>query len=635
MSGVRNPDGQVIVERYERHGWPAIKRPDLKPPDGWNMSLIPAVNRVRNHQLSPDGMQIAFIWDREDQSDVYVMSSAGGWPRRISTRRAAAAYWADEIPQWSPNGQWLAFTMQDHVYIAPADGSLPQKISDFAASASTPVWLPDSNQLVVSVERNDQVQLLLTDRNGRWPRQIVQTPGDAWNARPSPVGRFLLFTHRPFDDMNRLDLWLVELETGQVRELTNTPKLCNWGGIWSPDSRQIAFLSQRPEFNEVWLVQPDGSGLRQLSHEGADFSDLAWSPDGRQIACTVNRAGAYELALLDAQSGQVRTLRAGKGVHALPCWSPDGSFVTVEYEEPLLPPDLYKVEIETARVTQLTFSNLPALAANPLVMPEIISYKSYDGLEIPAFLYRPTSLNGAAVVYPHGGPSSLYTFGWDIWAQYFVAKGYTWLAPNYRGSTGYGVTFEHANYNDWGVGDTQDCLAGARYLHQFDEIDPERIGIFGSSYGGYMAACCLSRDPDYLFACGVSKYGDANVLSSWAQCNRDLRLYTEIFLGHPAVNRPVHLAASPIAEVENVQKPVLIAHGLDDTVVPPQSSEEWVEALRRAGKTFEYKTYAGEAHGFLHKKTVLDFYGRMETFLDWYLLPRRSGSRPAPTPTNL
>ena len=626
MSIVRNPDGQVIEEKYERQGWPAVKRPDLKPPDGWEMALIPAVNRVRNHQLSPDGEQIAFIWDRDDQSDVYVMGSGGGWPRRISTRRAAAAYWADEVPQWSPDGRFLAFTMQDHVYIAPAAGGLPQKISDFAASASSPVWLPDGHQLVVSVERNDQVQLLLTDRDGRWPRQIIQTPGDAWDAKPSPDGRFLLFTHRPFDDLNRLDIWLVELETGQLRELTNTPKLRNWGGIWSPDGQQIAFISQRPAFNEVWLVRPDGSGLRQLSHAGADFADLAWSPDGSQIACSINRQGAYELALLDAQSGDVRTLRAGNGVHALPNWSPDGRFLTVEYEDPILPADLYRVEVAdgriTERVTQLTFSNLPALAANPLVMPEIVSYKSYDGLEIPAFLYRPAKSNGAAVVHPHGGPSSLYNFGWDIWAQYFVAKGYTWLAPNYRGSTGYGVTYEHANYNNWGVGDTQDCLHGARFLHTMPEIDRERIGIFGGSYGGYMTACCLSRDPDYLFACGVSKYGDANVISSWAQCNRDLRLYTEIFLGHPATNRPVHLAASPIAEVDNVQKPVFIAHGLDDTVVPPQSSEEWVEALRRTGKTFEYKTYAGEAHGFLHKRAVLDFYGRMETILDWYLLPK-------------
>jgi dipeptidyl aminopeptidase/acylaminoacyl peptidase len=100
-----------------------------------------------------------------------------------------------------------------------------------------------------------------------------------------------------------------------------------------------------------------------------------------------------------------------------------------------------------------------------------------------------------------------------------------------------------------------------------------------------------------------------------------LRLYTEIFLRHPAQNRAIFKASSPIHEVANVQKPVLVLHGLLDTVVPPQAAEEWVEALRQHGKTFEYKTYAGEAHGFLKRATQLDAYGRMERFFDWYLLP--------------
>jgi dipeptidyl aminopeptidase/acylaminoacyl peptidase len=349
-------------------------------------------------------------------------------------------------------------------------------------------------------------------------------------------------------------------------------------------------------------------------------ADLEWSPDGTQIACTVNRQGAFDLALLAVDSGELRFLRTGNGYHAWPQWSPDGAFLTVEYEDPQNPADMFRVAVADGRSTQLTFSQVPALAANGLVMPEIVSYKSYDGLEIPAFLYRPQKSNGAAVLYPHGGPSSLYAYGWDILAQYFVAKGYTWLAPNYRGSTGYGLEFEQANYNDWGVGDTQDCLYGARFLGEIPGIDPERLGIYGGSYGGYMTVCCLSRDPDYLFACGVDKYGDSNVISSWAQCSRDLRLYTEIFLGHPSDNRAVHVAASPIADIKNVQKPVLVIHGIDDMVVPPQAAEEWVEALRREGKTYEYKTYAGEAHGFLKKRTLLDFYERIERFFDWYLL---------------
>ena len=309
-------------------------------------------------------------------------------------------------------------------------------------------------------------------------------------------------------------------------------------------------------------------------------------------------------------------------MHSNPNWSKDGSFITFEYESPLVPPDIYRIDVETRNVTQLTFSNPPAMQKNKLILPEIVSYKSFDGLEIPAFLYRPQKPNGAAIVYPHGGPKDQYGFIWDELAQYFVAKGYTYLAPNYRGSTGYGRDFERANYDNWGVGDTQDCLHAAKYLRTVKDVKPDRIGIMGGSYGGYMTACCLARDPEYLYACGIMKYGDSNLVSSWAECEKRLRIYTEIFLGHPADKLDIYLKGSPITEAKNVQKPVLILHGLLDTIVPPESSEEWVEALKRHDKVFEYKTYDDEPHGFLRRENQLDAYERMETFLDWYLLPR-------------
>jgi dipeptidyl aminopeptidase/acylaminoacyl peptidase len=243
-------------------------------------------------------------------------------------------------------------------------------------------------------------------------------------------------------------------------------------------------------------------------------------------------------------------------------------------------------------------------------------------LEIPALLYKPETSNGAAILYPHGGPKDQYVFLWDDLAQYFTAKGYTYLAPNYRGSTGYGKQFERANYNNWGIGDVQDCLHGAKYLRGFREVRPESIGIAGGSYGGYLSICALSRDPEYLFACGISKYGDSNLVSSWALCEKRLRYYTEIFLGHPAVNTNFYLKGSPITDVKNVQKPMLILHGLLDSIVPPEASEEWVEALKRHDKVFEYKTYSDEPHGFLRRANLQDVYERMEQFLDWYLLPR-------------
>ena len=616
-----------ISEKYERNGWPSLPRPDIKPPEGWNLSLITSLERIRSHKLSPDGSSLAFIKDTATLSDVYLLplyhplGGNGSWPARISTDREPVAYWDDEIPQWSQDGKWLAFTIGGHVHITPADGGLPKKITDFTNEAFAPKWMPDSNHLIVSVTRHEADQLVFTDRDGAWPRALTDSAdGDHWDARPSPDGKSIAFVLRRFDDMNRLDICLIDLEGGQLRTLYGKPKTRTHSPRWSPDGQWVAFISQEDGHDDLWMVKPDGEGLHQVTQLGYDISQFAVSPDGSQIALTVIRQGSFDLFAWEQASGSLTELRIGTGVHSNPNWSPDGKSITFEYESPIQPPDIYRIDVNSKEVTQLTFSQSPTMAKNKLVMPEIVSYKSYDGLEIPAFLFRPEKSNGAAVLYPHGGPSGIYGAEWDVLAQYLVAKGYTYIAPNYRGSTGYGVEFEHLNYNDWGLGDTQDCLHGAKYLRTLPGIDPARIAIMGGSYGGYMTICSLSRDPEYLFACGVAKYGDSNLYSSWAQCNRHLRLYTEIFLGHPAKNREAYLKGSPITDVQNIKKPMLILHGLLDDVVPPEASEEWVEALKANNKTFEYKTYPDEPHGFLRRKNQLDVFGCIEQFLDWYLI---------------
>ncbi len=619
-----------LVEKYERNGWPSLDRPDMNPPAGWSLPLLAGVQRLRNHSLSPDGEQIAFIWDRDDLSDLYTLPASGGWPRRISFDRGLVPFWNDEIPCWSPDSQWLAFTAHDHVHVAPRQGGLPRKLTDFTSAASSPVWMPDSKGLIVTVERYEADQLLLTDRDGHWPRLLTDdstgaASGDAWDARPSPESKGVAYVWRPFADLNRSDIRCIDLESGATHTLVGQAGEFNRSPRWSPDGSQLAFLSQRTDFYEIWLVQPDGSHLRQLSNFGQDVIEIAWSPDGIHLVCTLNAGGAVELVLIQVPSGEPSPLRpasANKGVHSHPCWSPTGKFLTFEYESSLCPPDLYRLNLDSHRVTQLTHSNPPALEALPLVTPEMVSYRSADGLEIPAFLYRPQRSNGAAIVHPHGGPSAQYIHELDIFAQYLVAKGYTFLACNYRGSTGYGRAFERLNHDAWGIGDTQDCLHAARYLRMLPGIDPGRLAITGGSYGGYMTICCLSLDPEYLFACGVTQFGDANLISTWAQCKRELRLYSEVFLGHPADHRPAYLAGSPIYQVENVRKPVLVLHGLLDDIVPPEASEEWVAALHQHNKTYEYKTYAVEPHGFLRRENKLDAWRRIERFFDWYLLPQ-------------
>jgi dipeptidyl aminopeptidase/acylaminoacyl peptidase len=514
-----------LIEKYERNGWPSLKRPDLKPPEGWNLSLLTSLERIRSHALSPDGKAIAYIKDGESLSDVYLLTVDRGWPARMTTDRPLANYWDDEIPAWSPDGRWLAFCIRGHVHLVPREGGLPRKITDFATSASSPRFMPDSHGLIISVERNEVDQLLLTDIDGCWPRAVTtDTLGDHWDARPAPDGRSVVYTLRRFDDLNRLDIVLLEIETGRSIPLYGKPSTRALSAKWSPDGQWIAFIAQETQRDEIYLIRPNGEGLHQLTNTGHDVFQFEWSPVGNQLAVVFNRNGAFDLTLVDVETGVINDLRTGTGAHSNPNWGSDGLSLTFEYESPLLPPDLYRLDLSSKQVTQLTFSNPPALQQNKKVVPEIVSYKSYDGVEIPAFLYRPEKSNGAAILYPHGGPKDQYGYFWDDLAQYFTAKGYTYLAPNYRGSTGYGKQFERANYNNWGVGDTQDCLSGARFLRDLKGIRAESIGIAGGSYGGYMTICSLARDPDYLFACGVSKYGDSNLVSSWALCEKRLRL---------------------------------------------------------------------------------------------------------------
>ncbi len=609
-----------LVEKYERNGWPAEARPDLAPPSGWSLPLLAAVTMPRHLTPSPDGQRIAFLWDRDDLSDLYVMPVSGGWPARLTFDRGPAPFWWDDAPQWSPDGAWLAYTDKGHVWVVPARGGTPHKVSDFAGEGGSPRWVPGGERLLITTERGGRTHIVLTDREGAWPRPVSMNTGHAHSPEASPDGRRVAYIHQPLDDLNRTDLMLADLETGEVRLLSGTPSRHNVLPRWSPDGRTLAFLSDRPGFYELFVLDMETGAERQVTHVGYDLSGLDWSPDGTRLVCTVNRGGAHDLAIVEVGSGKLCDLCTGLGMHNRPRWLPDGRTIVFEYEDPRTPHDLYRLDVETRQVVQLTFSQLPALEQVALAVPERVSYLSFDGLEIPSFLYRPAQPNGAAVVYPHGGPASQYGAEFDLLAQYFVAKGYVWLAINYRGSTGYGLDFTRANHGVWGVDDTKDCLAAADYLVAQHGVDRERIAIYGASYGSYLAVCALARDPQYRYACGIAKYGDCNILTSWAQAARGAREDLERMMGHPSRNRAGYRAGSPVWDVANIQRPLLIVHGLLDRVVHPLQSEELVEALKRAGKTFEYKTYADEGHGLLLRKNRLDFYQRMERFLDWYLL---------------
>lgn len=603
----------TVTGKDEHGGVPSQPRPELDPPPFWRLEMVAAVERPRHPDISPDGSTVLFVLDR-DTSDVWLIPTAGGAPRRLTVDRALTAFWEDTEPTWSPDGTRVAYEAEGKIRLVPAAGGPWQELLE----ASSPVWVDDQH-LLVTIERHRRSRLAVVDVDEPWPRPL-DGDGDCSQTVVAPDRSWAAYTFSPPDDRNRSDIRTVELATGNTRSLTGSPRLHDHSPAISPDGGQIAFVSERSGWNELYLIAPDAGDARRLTSDEHDFSDPRWHPDGGRLAATRTKVGVTDLVTVDATTGEVTLVAAG-GAWAFPRWTSDGRLIA-SYEDHGTPPRLCRVDPDGT--IEALFDGAPEAVHNaPHVLWEGVSYPSLDGLEIPAFLFKPVAASDRrvpAIVYPHGGPTSHYGDEWDGVAQYFLDKGYAWLAINFRGSTSYGMDFERANHGVWGIADTDDCLAAADYLAGLDWINPRRIAIFGASYGSYMALASLVRDEQDRYACGVAKYGDCDILTSWAQGDRVGREDLERMMGHPADNPDGYRAGSPIHEVASIKKPLLIAHGEQDDRVNPAQSEELVAELRRLDKTYEYVTYPTEGHGLLRTGPMLDFYRRLERFFDWYLM---------------
>jgi dipeptidyl aminopeptidase/acylaminoacyl peptidase len=603
----------------ETGGIPNPGRPDVAPPPHWRLDAIVATERPRHLDVSPDGEHLAFTLDR-DSSDLWVMTAAGGHPIRLTTDRTIAAFWEDGGPLWSPDGTRLAFTAGGKVRIVAADGGPPKDVCD----GSSPVWL-DDRRLVIAVERgqarNETTALAVVDVDQRWPAHLAAGNGERADVKVAPDRTRVASTLFHRDDLNCTSLHVTDVETGQDVVVVDTPGRNVRSPTWSPDGATLAYADETPGWYEVFVAAADGSTPpRQLTHGDADFAELRWSPVGDRVLAVRFRRGVGDLVTIDAATGAVDVLAAG-GTWSSPAWLPGGDVVAV-HESHSTPPRICRIAVG-AGIEELFAPTPAAVRSAPHVVPEHVSYRSLDGMEVHGWLYRPPAASPErpvpAVVYPHGGPTSHTGDEWDGIAQLFCDKGYAWFSINFRGSTSYGRDFERANHGVWGVLDTEDCLAAHDHLATLGWVDPARVAIFGASYGSYLALSSVVDDDRHRYACAVAKYGDCDILTSWAQGDVIGRFDLERMMGHPSSARDAYTAGSPIHRVERLAVPVLVAHGEQDERVHPKQSAELVDALRRDGKTFEYVTYKTEGHGLLRAGPMLDFYGRLERFFDWYL----------------
>jgi len=563
--------------------------------------------------------------------DLWKIPAAGGAPARLSVGMGSVGHLAYTMLTPSPDGRFIAYVSQKsgayEVWLWRADGEPDRQLTRLGAAIESLAWAPDSSALVITANRTGVYDVYRVDIPDGGTHRLTSHANYEVYATFSADSQEIFYT--------RLDQRWVDHEIVRMGRDGSNPRVIatdenffdyHYGRTFgyptaSPDGEWVFFRSHRSGWITYWAVSPDGGAPRQLAPQEADQEGGAWSPDGAWFAYTSNTNGTIDLRIVAAGGGEARVLVAPDvGVVSSPQWSPDGTRISYLFGTPTNAADLYVVTVADGTVVRLTDSTIGATAAM-LAVPEKIAYASFDGEAIHAYLYKPEAIgvepNGAGVVFVHGGPTSQFADTLQLQVQFFVGQGYTMLLPNVRGSTGYGRRFEDLNDGDWGHGDLQDVIFGAEELKKLPGVDPGKMAVTGTSYGGIMSMAAVAFAPGYFQASiPMSGYGDFVHMKAEQEL-RHVKLL-EYEFGTLEEHPEVYRRCSPIFEVAKATTPCFVLHG---TGKYPGSAagKEFALALEREYKTFTYKTYPGETYYVASTANVRQMLLDMDAFFRLYL----------------
>jgi len=588
--------------------------------------------------LSPDGKEFALTRDGQ----IALVSSEGGWPRVLTTTQGGK-----QGLKWSPDGSAIAFVNDGALWSVSVKGGQPQRLTEGRKGAGDPrtasdrnlQWSPDGNWILFETGRRGNADLGIVSKDGLTTTLLTTSPADEENAAWSSDGSRIAYIARsPEHFSGQLLVADFDLVAGRFKDAPKvlyTAKDDRGGGWalrrpeWTPDGKEIAVVLQDSDWDKINLISAEGGAPQPITSGASEDEAPVYSRDGKQIAFVSNRGNLEErhvwIAAADGSNPHPLT-RVGVGLDGGPIWSPDGQKIYFQHSSSFEPSSLAVAPVEGEGARILISTQPVNFAHTGLPQPEVVRYKSKDGLEIAAILYKPLNYSAEkrypAVLWIHGGPEGQDALGWDPWALFLAQHGYVVLAPNYRGSSGYGEKFRNLNVEDSGGGEVDDVALGAEYLVTKGLADKERIGIGGGSHGGTMVAYEVTKRPE-LWHAAIELYGVVDRASFIERTNRPSAIrWTAKMGGTPEQKPEVYRKANILADVPKITSPLLIQHGEDDPQVPPYESVQFTEALKKAGKPYLYFTYPKELHGFSQREHRLDAWRKQLAFLNNYLQPK-------------
>ncbi|WP_276302376.1 S9 family peptidase [Halorussus lipolyticus] len=580
-------------------------------------------------------------------------------------------------PVVSPDGEEIALyydvSGRNELHFADAETGALEQVSDGEVPRNARWyinWSADGERIFFHDDHggDEQNDIFAIDRDGT-VESVVELGGQTVLADVGDDGETLLVASPESGQMN---FYRHDLASGETTKLTDYDRAVR-AGVLSPDCEQIAYATNEADDYDnvdVYVANADGSDPRNLEigETGAEAGPIDWGPEGDRLLVTDNtenfsRAGIYDLetediawygnldaeedpvgflpgrdrfvvqrtrdarvvpVVYDVESGEGRELDLPAGVAGV---SDTGEFaldddrVVVTHTSSNRRPELLVYDLDSDEYETLVEAEYGPFNPDRFVEADYYTFESHDGLEIGALKYDSGERPSPLVVNPHGGPRHADTLSWGLYTQFLVSRGYSVLQVNYRGSTGRGREFVERLYDDWGGGEQEDVAEATRQLASEDWIDEDRIVVFGGSYGGYSAYWQMVQYPE-LYAGGIAWIGLTDLDEMYETTMPHFR--TELMekqLGTPDENPDLYRERSPIEYVENLDAPLLMVHGVNDSRVPVSQARMFREALLEAGYRegedgdFEYVELGEEGHASSDIDQKIRLFETLDDFL--------------------
>jgi dipeptidyl aminopeptidase/acylaminoacyl peptidase len=608
-----------------------------------SLSRLYMTRLVGDTAWSPDGKTIVFVSNITGRNNLWLVPAEGGWPTQLTVSDQRQAH-----PTWSPDGKWIAYQSDydgdeqwDIFFVSPKSGQAVNVTKTREIAEENPTWSPDGRYLahMVKPKTSSSYEIDVFDSLMHETKHITKnTAPDKLNTNPiwSRDGKFIVYTQEEAKGTNS-NIFNAELATQNSTLLTpHSGEQLYSANDLSLDGKKVLITSNAGNgYQNAGLLDVANKKITWLTEDKWEISGGHFSPDGKSVTWSANLDGDTNLYVHELASGKTTDLPLPKGVNSFGgaenAFTRDGSRLLYYHNGPNAPRDAWVYDVGSGKSQQVTHSLMGGVPAEHMVEPFLVHYPSRDGKwTISALLYVPRNMqrNGqnAAIVYIHGGPTAQTVNSFNRFIQHIVNQGYMVIAPNYRGSTGYGKEFQEANLFDMGGGDLQDVLAAADFLKATGYSDPKKLIAMGGSYGGYMTMMAVTKAPD-MWAAGVPIVPFVNWFTEMENEDPVLRQSDLATMGDPEKNPDLFHDRSPFFFVDRIKAPLLLLAGGHDPRCPKEETVQVVEELKKRGGVVDYKIYENEGHGFSKVENQIDAYQRVTDFLKAHVPPADCGCK--------